>query len=242
MRTRDWLLVVLLAIVGLICIRLGFWQLARRQERIAKNEEIQIRLSMPPSDLTEDVQSVLDYEFRRVEIEGIYVNEHSVVLRNRSHNEQTGVHLITPLQIEGHEPAILIDRGWISNEAYISQGIDQFEVDGSVVVQGVIRLSQEEPSLSFLADPTSVPGAPPRIEWRVLNIERIQSQIPTTLYPFFIELSEHENISPEMPIPDPEIDLGQGPHLSYAIQWFGFSVIALVGGVLWVRRHQPGKE
>lgn len=242
MRIRDWILVVLLGVVGLICIRLGIWQLARRQERIAKNEEIQIRLSMPPSDLTDDVQSVQDYEYRKVEIEGIYLNEHSVVLRNRSHNEQTGVHLVTPLQIEGDEAAILIDRGWISNEAYVSQGIDQFEVDGSVVIQGVMRLSQEEPGLSFLADPTSAPDAPPRIEWRVLNIERIQSQITTTLYPFFIELSEHENISPEMPIPDPEIDLGQGPHLSYAIQWFGFSVIALVGGALWVRRHQSGKE
>lgn len=242
MRIRDWILVVLLGVVGLICIRLGIWQLARRQERIAKNEEIQIRLSMPPSDLTDDVQSVQDYEYRKVEIEGIYLNEHSVVLRNRSHNEQTGVHLVTPLQIEGDEAAILIDRGWISNEAYVSQGIDQFEVDGSVVIQGVMRLSQEEPGLSFLADPTSAPDAPPRIEWRVLNIERIQSQITTALYPFFIELSEHENISPEMPIPDPEIDLGQGPHLSYAIQWFGFSVIALVGGALWVRRHQSGKE
>jgi len=242
MRIRDWILVVLLCVVGLVCIRLGIWQLARRQERIAKNEEIQIRLSMPPSDLTDDVQSVQDYEYRKVEIEGIYLNEHSVVLRNRSHNEQTGVHLVTPLQIEGDEAAILIDRGWISNEAYVSQGIDQFEVDGSVVIQGVMRLSQEEPGLSFLADPTSAPDAPPRIEWRVLNIERIQSQITTALYPFFIELSEHENISPEMPIPDPEIDLGQGPHLSYAIQWFGFSVIALVGGALWVRRHQSGKE
>ena len=242
MRTRDWILVALLAVVGLICIRLGIWQLARRQDRIAKNEEIQVRLSKPPSDLTDDVQSVQDYEYRKVKIEGIYLNEHSVVLRNRSHNEQTGVHLITPLQIEGDEAAILIDRGWISNEVYVSQGIDPFKVDGLVVIQGVIRLSQDEPSLSFLADPTSAPGAPQRIEWRVLNIERIQSQIPTTLYPFFIELSEHENISQEMPIPDPEIDLSQGPHLSYAIQWFGFSVIALVGGALWVRRHQPGKE
>jgi surfeit locus 1 family protein len=31
-------------------------------------------------------------------------------------------------------------------------------------------------------------------------------------------------------------DLSDGPHLSYAIQWFSFATIALVGYPIYVRR------
>jgi cytochrome oxidase assembly protein ShyY1 len=44
------------------------------------------------------------------------------------------------------------------------------------------------------------------------------------------------------PVPLP--DLGEGPHLSYAVQWFIFSVIAVVGYPLVLRRvvQRRGRE
>jgi cytochrome oxidase assembly protein ShyY1 len=42
------------------------------------------------------------------------------------------------------------------------------------------------------------------------------------------------------PVPLPPLD--DGPHLSYAIQWFIFSTIALVGYPLILRRHARGRE
>ena len=38
-----------------------------------------------------------------------------------------------------------------------------------------------------------------------------------------------------MPAPIPELD--DGPHLSYAFQWFAFATIATVGYVILVRRE-----
>ena len=41
---------------------------------------------------------------------------------------------------------------------------------------------------------------------------------------------------PPEPQPIAEPELGEGPHLSYAVQWFLFSAIAAVGWFLAVRR------
>ena len=38
-----------------------------------------------------------------------------------------------------------------------------------------------------------------------------------------------------MPAANVEIDLSDGPHLSYAIQWFAFATILLVGYAAYVR-------
>jgi cytochrome oxidase assembly protein ShyY1 len=38
------------------------------------------------------------------------------------------------------------------------------------------------------------------------------------------------------PVPLPEVT--DGPHLSYAIQWFAFGVIALVGSVVLARKDR----
>jgi surfeit locus 1 family protein len=242
MRTRDWVLLSILSLVAIICIRLGIWQLDRRQERLSLNEWTVSQLSQEPTTLGSEIYSLAEPEYRKIEISGNYQNEHTVVLRNRSYSDQPGVHLVTPLSIENGNGAILVDRGWISNEAYIASGIQPFREDKFVKLVGIIRLSQPEPSISFLADPTREPGSPSRIEWRVLNVERIQEQIPFELHPFFLELVEPLNDTEVMPIPNPEIDLSQGPHLSYAIQWFGFAGVALGGGFAWWRRRQPRKD
>jgi surfeit locus 1 family protein len=40
-------------------------------------------------------------------------------------------------------------------------------------------------------------------------------------------------------VPAPALD--EGPHMSYAIQWFAFATVAIVGGVAFVRagRRRP---
>ena len=40
----------------------------------------------------------------------------------------------------------------------------------------------------------------------------------------------------DWPLPLPTPDLGEGPHLSYAVQWFIFTLIGLVGYPLVLAR------
>ena len=237
-KIRSRLFILAVFLLGLICIRLGFWQLSRGAERKAKNESIQQLLSLSTAGLPSETISPVDWDYRRVSIFGKFDSDNSVVLRNRAYLDQPGVHLVTPLIIEETGTVILVDRGWIPVTQFLPEEIGVYEALGEFAVTGILRQSTSEPTLSLLADPTTEPGADPLKEWRVLNIERIQEQMPYALYPMFLQMTD-SNPSPDpYPIPMPDIDLSDGPHLSYAIQWFSFGAIAFLGGGLWWRRNR----
>ena len=69
----------------------------------------------------------------------------------------------------------------------------------------------------------------------------MQQQIPYPLLPAWVQL---ETQQPSQAGPEPELlalpVLDDGPHLSYAVQWFIFSTIAIIGfGISRQRRHIP---
>jgi surfeit locus 1 family protein len=146
-----------------------------------------------------------------------------------------GVHLVTPLILEGNSAAVLVDRGWIPIENSSPDSRTQFRQEGTVDLEGIAMPSVPEPGIAWLADPTPDTEEGRLDAWRILNVDRIQDQLPYLILPFFVELSA----SPEaagLPQPESGLDLSEGPHLGYAIQWFAFSLIAVAGGVIWLRR------
>lgn len=234
MRKRLFIVAVLL--LGLLCIRLGFWQLSRRGERRTENQRVAHLLSLPPIELPGEIIIPEDWEYRTVSVFGKFDSQESVLLRNRAHRDQSGGHLISPLIIAETETSILVDRGWIPHTQFLAEEIAAYELSGGFEITGVLRLSVSEPAFSLLADPTLEPGADPLKEWRVLSVERIQEQIPYTLYPMFLEMTDSNPAPGSYPIPNAVVDLSDGPHLSYAIQWFSFAAIAIIGGIFWWRR------
>lgn len=233
MTRRQWVFMGLFVVVAAACIRLGFWQLDRLSQRRATNARIEARMAALPIRLTGADFSPSDLEYHPVIVRGTFDPAYSISLANRARNDEPGVHLVTPLRIEGGDLAILVDRGWIPATDSARSAWAKYDLSGTVEITGIARVSSPEPGWSILADPTRAPGAPPLDSWRVLNIANIQTQIPYQLLPMAIEVTG--NPPPGGPVPDPDIDLTDGPHLSYAVQWFSFAAIALIGGGLWLR-------
>lgn len=233
LRARDWGFVALIIAVAVVTFRLGFWQLSRYAERKTRNEEIVERLDKPPLDLNVVDNAPEELEYRHVRVLGEFDSEHEILLKNRARQGQPGFHLITPLLIS-HDRAVLVDRGWIPlvNGEKSERGV--YQETNPVLIEGIARLSQAEPSWGFLADPVPEIGDSPLEAWRLLYIEGIQAQIPYPLLPIYI--AQTNNLSSEGPIPEPEIDLSEGSHLGYAIQWFSFTAVAVIGGYFWLRR------
>ena len=99
---------------------------------------------------------------------------------------------------------------------------------------GLARLSQARTLFLLPADPTASPAAPRLDAWFWINIPQIQGQMPYPLLPFFVEAAPlaDQSILPVSGYDD--IDLSDGPHLSYAIQWFSFTAILIAGSLaLW---------
>lgn len=234
LRGRDWIFLALALVATPVCTRLGFWQLDRLQQRRAHNALVQERLTMPPIQPGSQASDLEDLEYRRAVLQGQFDTDHELLLTNRSHQEQPGVHLVTPLLPDGAEPAVLVDRGWIPVSQTAGNGLDPYHLEGEVRLEGILRRSRPEPRWSFLADPVPESEGAFIRRWRVLNIERIQIQMPYPLAPYFIEQNQRLSLASPQPIPDPDIDLSEGPHLSYAVQWFSFAGIALIGGGTWL--------
>ena len=239
----KWSFLGLALLVGAVCIRLGLWQLTRLEARRARNEAITSRLGLPRIDLDGGMVAVENLSHRRVSASGEFDPAYEVVLRPRSLNEVQGIHLITPLRLEGSSSAVLVNRGWVPDDFSQRPARLRYVVDGLVEVQGLALPSQEGSQISFLAEPLATSGDRASEEWLLLNIENIQAQVPYPLLPVYLSQSERLDDVAIQPIPvaDAEIDLSTGPHLGYAIQWFFFAAIALFGGAYWHYRAGSGK-
>jgi surfeit locus 1 family protein len=224
---RRWWWSTLLVLLGMaVLVRLGFWQLDRLAQRRAHNAEIAQQLALPPLSLTDtalpgDLTSI---KYRRVTALGTFDFSHQIGLKLQNWMGTPGIHLITPLVIEGSPQAVLVDRGWIPIDQAAAENWSQFDEVGPVTVTGFTKLSQPLPARTGNA--AQATSAEPQLEWYRVDIGAIQAQMPYKLLPIYVLQSPTGDANANLPYRvEPEFDLSDGPHLGYAIQWYIFSLI-----------------
>ena len=241
-RRRDFMLAGFFLLVAIVCTRLGIWQLDRLQERRARNAELELRLTLPVTTFPPG-QTIQQPSFRSYTVTGEFDPLHAVLLKNQPLDEQAGYHLLVPLLFEDGTPALLVDRGWLPNDVGLQDepALLASKLTGITTVTGVLLPSQEQPAISILGDQIPATGEPPLLAWRLVDLEGIARQLPYELYPLYLAQIGPPVESGDYPIPTFEPDLGDGPHVSYAIQWFAFAGISLVGGAALLRRRQASE-
>lgn len=242
--TIRWILTTLLVIAAIgVMIRLGFWQLDRLEWRRAFNDRVTGQLTAAPLDLnfSQPVDSLNDMEYRSVTVSGTYDFAHEVILRNQVWENRLGFHVLTPLRIDGTDWYVLVDRGWIPFEDGGAASRGQYRENGPVTVQGMIRRGQEKPDFGGVADPTLAPGETRLDAWNVVNLVRIQQQSGLNMLPVYV-LQGPDPAWTALPYRSlPEIEISEGPHMGYALQWFTFASILGLGYPFFVRR-QLGRQ
>ncbi len=226
------LAVTLLVIVAVgVMIRLGFWQLDRLDQRRAANSAIRAQIAAPVLDLNtaNDPGRLISEEYRSISATGTFDFNQQVVLNNQVNGDRIGFQLLTPLKLAGSDTGILVERGWIP---YADAQPDQwrkYDEPGTVTVKGIIRLSQDQPGFGGISDPTLAPGQSRLDGWKFINVGRIQEQVSFRLLPVYIQEAPDPSWT-GLPIRSQTLpDLSDGPHLSYAIQWFIFASVLVVG-------------
>jgi surfeit locus 1 family protein len=79
---------------------------------------------------------------------------------------------------------------------------------------------------------------------KTVDLEGIATALPYRLAPLYLLARGEEPTRAALPVPAPLTELSEGPHLSYAIQWFSFAAVALVGCAVLLRRggaHAEGR-
>jgi surfeit locus 1 family protein len=229
-RRPIWLLGHLVALTAVVVfVRCGFWQIDRLHQKQARNRIIAARSDGPAVDI--DTVPVAKAEYQRVRVRGRFDDRDHVLVRNRAFEGTNGYHVVTPF-VRDDGSVLLVARGWIGldDEAPPSP-------PGERTIEGLLLRSQVR---------RFGPKDPPSGRLDVVNrvdVARIAQQLPgRDVYPLFLQLTKPAPPKGQEPniIDPPPRD--EGPHRSYAIQWFLFATVVLVGYPLLIRRRSQQRE
>jgi surfeit locus 1 family protein len=240
LRKPRWILAV---IVGLVLsvwfVRLGFWQLSRLEERRATNALISARMEEAPRSFEGLVgQYGTDPDaliYRQAIVTGRYLTSDEFFSVGRNYDGVTGTLVMTPLELEDGSIMIIV-RGLVP-VGTVGPPADGFEPPlGPVTITG--RLDDGE-------EPLRIGESPPE-SGKIESLSRVDLAYIDTWFEgdvlpvdFLIETQQPENPA-GTPIPIPARELTEGKHLGYAVQWFAFALMALVGTIVLV--WQAGTE
>ncbi|MFI6579394.1 SURF1 family protein [Nocardiopsis sp. NPDC050513] len=215
---------------------LGFWQLDRWEQRSAAVDLQQGNLAAAPVPVAEltGVGGTVDREdrWRTVEATGAWDTEHELLLRNRDGERGVGFHVLTPLVTE-EGPAVLVNRGWIApGETARDTPEAPPAPEGEVEIAGRLQFSESEENTG-LRERDGLPEG----QIMIVDVEALAEDLPYPVYGGYVELTRQD------PAPDPAPErvavheLDSGMSLSYAVQWWVFTLIAIGGWVFLVRRE-----
>ena len=233
---RKWILFTILIVLSMVLfVRLGFWQLDRLEQKRTYNATMAERWRQDPFDLNAEQlpQSLDNLEFRRITADGYFDYASQIILKSQIYYDAPGIALVTPF-VFADGRAVLVARGWVPADQASPQAIAQLEEPAGAPVLGLIKPSQAPPN-----GQPSTPPATPQSEWFRIDIPAIQAQMPYALEPAWIQqLPETGRPIDKLPIREEPMALDEGNHMSYAVQWFSFALIAGFGYIMFVRYRE----
>jgi cytochrome oxidase assembly protein ShyY1 len=214
---------------------LSRWQLSRLDQRRHYNANVTENAQQAPVPVDAvmapgaPVSSVGDHQtWRQVSATGHYDASRQVLVRKRPLQGANGFWVATPLVTESGA-VLVVNRGWLAASGGAGD-VQQAPAPptGTVTVVGRVQPSQEAPS----QQPSDLPTG------QVTDLDVALVAGASKVYPGYVDLisSDPPQASGLTPIPLPDLD--EGPHLSYAVQWIFFALVAVTGFVLLIRRER----
>lgn len=229
---------IVVAALIVAMVNLSMWQLRRLEEKKDLNALVLSRADGTPVPIGAVVDSIDGVsegdrvEYRAVAGRGIYEADQEFTIPSRTLNGAPGRFVVTPFRLSDGT-AVLVLRGFIPQAiSDVAPPIDSIEPpQGEVEIAGWLRKSELPGSLQR-QDPDLGNNQFARID-----IEAINAAVGEQYRPVFLQLarqtpSTQAELLSMLPLPDRT----EGPHFSYAMQWAIFTLIAIVGYPLIIRR------
>jgi surfeit locus 1 family protein len=223
--TARRLLIAILFLTAAGFARLGIWQLSRLHERRAANSVIVVRRGAPPVMLVPGSTGTDTLAEHRVVAHGRYDHAREIIIRGDVLEGVPGVHVVTPLRLGADGSAVLVDRGFLPAPDALTVNTRGLEEPGEVTVRGIAL-----PLPSGGGEPIEHGG---RTTWRRLDLRALRSRLPYEVLPVYVQ-QEPDSALPRFPRRQAAAPIDEGPHLSYAVQWFLFAGLAVGFAVMVV--------
>ncbi|HHX81904.1 MAG TPA: SURF1 family protein [Pseudomonadaceae bacterium] len=219
----DWKLTLMVLLMLPLLLRLGFWQLAREDEKRALQEMYEARLAQVPESLEEAAERS-DMQYLPVLIQGSYDNERYFLLDNRIHRGRVGYEVISPFTtVSGG--VVFVNRGWIAATGDRQQLPEPAAVNGVVTIDGLVHVP--------LGDALILGESEPGEGW-----PKVVQEVEVPMLARLWEVAEGGMLFPYSVRLGPQtagvlernwtlISTSPEKHRGYAVQWFAMA-LALV--------------
>lgn len=224
--------IALVVVFAVACGLLSWWQWARRAEAVAEIDRVAVNFDATPEPLDDALPSLeawsADVKWLPVTMHGQYLADEALLVRNRPRDGGAGFEQLVPLLLDDGS-VFVVDRGWIATGASIESPDAVPDIPaGDVTV--VARLKPGEPTLAGRSAPVG--------QIATINLPTIADRVGRDTYTGGYGLLASETpAAAEVPLPFEKPEADEGPHLSYALQWIAFGILAFIG-LAWAYRRE----
>ncbi|HZD53786.1 MAG TPA: SURF1 family protein [Woeseiaceae bacterium] len=215
-------------VLALLFTGLGVWQLDRAEQKRALAAAFQNEGE--PVDVA---GSAAPRRYQHMRAIGRYLDDRQFLIDNIVIDGRLGYYVITPMELPGGGPLLLVNRGWTA------------------------KTGAAQPDIEIGTDPRTVTGRAgglPRVGLRPGAAFAKESGWPkVAIFPKSDELAQAlgRRVLPFVLLADPEPqsglvrrweprEIGAGRHIAYAVQWFALALAVLVTAVVVYRRKRSG--
>ncbi len=167
-----------------------------------------------------------DKQWLPVVISGHYLPSRTTLVRNRSFGGYPGFEQLVPF-VTDQNTVVIIDRGWIAT-GNSHDSPDYVPLPSGAEQSLVGRLMPGEAALNRTAPPGQIPS---------IDLPSLATMNSAQTYVNAYLLLDHESLKQPQAKVLPKPSYGEGNHLSYAIQWIIFGVLAFAT-LFWAVRKE----
>ena len=225
----NWKIILFVLFFLPVTISLAFWQVDRAEQKNnllsihkGRAEAAPISLSLVKGNYAEDGNQLERPDYVRVNIDGKYDNQTTLLLDNRVSNGRPGYDVISPFQALNGQ-WILVNRGWIA------AGLNRKILPEIPTINSQVNLTgylYRSPGRQFmLGDDQWVKGES-RVVIQSLDHQIISERLGIKFYNFSLRLNSEEigALKTGWPI----VNVKPGKHIGYAFQWSALALALII--------------
>lgn len=231
---RRFVVISLAALIGVAStLSLGRWQLQRAAYKEDLAAQMQSRAVLPvlPQDVLRklDTDALANHVQQRTQLRGRWLAEHTIALDNRQMRDKQGFFILTPLQLDGGGPLVLVQRGWLARNFLEREKLLPFQTPVDVVeVAGTIALGPAR-----LYDFQARESGTIRQNLSLADF-RAERRLPLLDLMVVQQGPPSDGLLRDWPAPN----LGIERHYGYAFQWFSLALL-IAGLYIWFQWIRP---
>ena len=225
-----------LLVVAIACAA-GIWQLNRADGKIALAANLLARQQMPILSANDALLSLEDASERRMIARGQYIPQAAIWLDNRprpippagSNTSQSGFYLLMPLQLEGRDEILWINRGWAPRNSENRESLPPVKTPSKVVTIEGIVFAHPGKVYALGEGQVIIDASKPRIEQ---NFDlRAEGKLRGWVQSPFILREVDTGVEDGLLREWAPLTTGVDRHYAYAFQWFA---LAVSGFLFWI--------